>query len=469
MWFRPFTHSPACSDLSDNSFTANLPIFHSNASVSIALLQNNYFTSGVSNLVKSGVCASPSTTVTLGSNCLTSTAVTSPGSSCDVRQQRIDSICNVTCALCPSACYFVGASAIPTCPCPNSSYVVLKEDVPACLDLGMSKVLQHFGTSRLAEVESIYATKIRAACRPVCDVDATKRLCNLFLCNMINRQWFFFFLSCCMQLLVCSSVGFFARLCASPPTPPPPIGVTPISFCFTPDNIFLQPFVLAGSAKVTQGLLFTKPDRTGVTSFALLPSPVTLFDNSTCKTATLNTSFTLSIDPAAASTGGVTFAILQSSAGPGSYFSGGLGYNGSGVGLSVEFDVWKDAWDPDGNHIGLNIGGNVQSVATASLNFSLLGPEPTFVWITYESPDKVLRVYASKQSSPMPDTPVLLYYVSLCVLLRDQPLSSASTAFYVGFTGEGSMQPAIRNWCFSAGKAGKLVEPGNKSHHRRRP
>ena len=228
--------------------------------------------------------------------------------------------------------------------------------------------------------------------------------------------------------------------------------MSPVTFCLIPHTIYLQTFLLQGTVKITQSLVFSKPaNNSQVTSFALMPSPITPFDNSTCKTATLNTSFSLSMDPSTASTGGVTFAILKSSSGPTHYTSGGLGYSNSGIGLSVEFDVWKDSWDPDGNHIGLNIGGSVVSVATASLNFSLLGPAPTYVWITYEPGDKVLRVYASKQSSK-PATPVLQYFVSLCVLLRDQPLGSNSTAYFVGFTAEGSMQPAVSNWCFSAGK-----------------
>ena len=230
-------------------------------------------------------------------------------------------------------------------------------------------------------------------------------------------------------------------------------GVYPVSFCLTPGTIYLQSFLLLGAAKVTQRLVLSEPtSNSQVSGLALMPSRITLFDNSTCQTATLKTSFSLSMDPSVASTGGVTFAILQASSGPTSYTTGGLGYSNSGVGLSVEFDVWKDDWDPDGNHIGLNIGGSVVSVATANLNFSLLGPAPTYVWITYEPGEKVLRVYASKQSSPRPATPVLQYFLSLCVVLRDQPLTSDSTAYFVGFTGEGSMQPAVTNWCFSAGK-----------------
>ena len=231
-------------------------------------------------------------------------------------------------------------------------------------------------------------------------------------------------------------------------------GVPPLSFCLTPDTMYLQSFLLQGSAKATQRLVFSKPTNNTqpVTGLALLTSPITLFNDSTCQTATFNTSFSLYIENSTASTGGMTFAILQSSSGPTSYTSGGLGYSNSGVGLSVEFDVRKDAWDPDGNHIGLNFGGSVVSVATARLNFSLLGPAPTFVWITYEPGNKVLKVYASKQSSPQPATPVLQYFVSLCVLLRDQPLGSNSTAYFVGFTAEGPMQPAIKDWCFSAGK-----------------
>ena len=82
-------------------------------------------------------------------------------------------------------------------------------------------------------------------------------------------------------------------------------------------------------------------------------------------------------------------------------------YSGSDVRLSIEFDPW----DPDGNHIRLNIGGNIVSAAK-SYNSSLRGPGPTYVWITHDAQEKALSVYVS-QHAIRPDIPVLQYYFSL--------------------------------------------------------
>ena len=142
----PITRHFLYSDLSDNRFTANLPSFNPSASVAIALLQNNYFMGGVSNLVRSSVCTSASSTVTLGSNCLPASSPST--ASCGLQQQRIESICNVTCALCPNACFLVGPSAIPTCQCPSSSYVVMNTGVPGCQPLGMRGLRSDTTTQR---------------------------------------------------------------------------------------------------------------------------------------------------------------------------------------------------------------------------------------------------------------------------------------------------------------------------------
>ena len=267
------------------------------------------------------------------------------------------------------------------------------------------------------------------------------------------------------------------RIPNHPALPPPPSPFLPcctdsrsVSLCLSAENVFLQRFFLQGTARRARVLTFTNSsgNPNPLQGLALLSNPVTLFEQNTCNTATLNTSFSLSMDPSAASTGGVTFAILQSSSGPSSYTSGGLGYLGSGQGLSIEFDVWKDAWDPDGNHIGLNIGGSVESVTTASLNFSLLGPAPTYVWITYEPGEKALRVFASKQRSK-PAAPLLQYFVSLCVLLRPQPLQQDSVRFFAGFTAEGPMLLTISDWCFSASEPLEKIRSARHSGEKIEP
>ena len=60
-------------------------------------------------------------------------------SKCNAQQQRLDSICDLTCDDCPDACYFMGSSGIPTCPCPMSTYVVVEGGVPRCQPLGERK------------------------------------------------------------------------------------------------------------------------------------------------------------------------------------------------------------------------------------------------------------------------------------------------------------------------------------------
>ena len=271
-----------CSDLTDNQFTAGLPSFHPKAPLGITLLHKNYFDGGMSNLNRSGACISPSSTVTLASNCLGDRP-----SPCDPQEEA--------------------------------------------------------GTT-------------------------------------------------------CS--------------------------------------ILEDPLTVIQGRSFTHSSPS--TSMSLLPSPIQLFNGTTCQTASLSTSFSLCLQGSVGSTGRVTFAILPSIA----YARGNLGFGSSDAGISIEFNPW----DPHDNHIGLNIGGRTVSVASASLNSSLLGPGPTYVWITYDAQEMALRVYASKQTI-WPDVPVLRYYFSLCVALRPQPLTSTSTSFVGGFSAAGAVQ--VRNWCLS--------------------
>ena len=184
--------------------------------------------------------------------------------------------------------------------------------------------------------------------------------------------------------------------------------------------------VLEDAITIIQGRSFSHASPS--TGMSILPSPIQLFNGTTCQTVSLSTSFSLCLPSSVGSPGRVTLSILPSS--------------GSGVGLSIEFDPW----DPAGSQIGLNIGGSVVSVATASSNFSLLGPAPTYVWIAYDAHAKALSVYGSKETI-RPDVPILRYYFSLCLALRPQPLTSTSTSFFMGLTAKGAVY--VRDWCLS--------------------
>ena len=153
-------------------------------------------------------------------------------------------------------------------------------------------------------------------------------------------------------------------------------------------------------------------------------------------TSSLSVSFSFTMGPSQASAGGgFTFAVLSNS------------WKHS---LALEFDVHKDKWDPDGNHAGINLGGGVESLFTAPVPFPLLSTSRTYVWMTYDKGYKNISVFVSRDETE-PSTPLLSFAFSLCLLLRPQPISSLSEAYFIGFTMEGRTNLAISDLCISTG------------------
>ncbi|PWA33906.1 lectin-receptor kinase [Artemisia annua] len=91
--------------------------------------------------------------------------------------------------------------------------------------------------------------------------------------------------------------------------------------------------------------------------------------------------------------------------------------------VAVELDTVKQSFDPDNNHIGLNIH-SIDSVVSKSLtplNIILASPQPVFhnVWIEYNGLEKFIRVYIANHTDrgpvipPRPETPILEYQLNL--------------------------------------------------------
>lgn len=91
--------------------------------------------------------------------------------------------------------------------------------------------------------------------------------------------------------------------------------------------------------------------------------------------------------------------------------------------IAVELDTVQQEFDPDGDHVGLNIN-SVRSVKTERLaphDIQLATDPPRFhnVWVNYDGIEKVIRVYVAQQvgrddpTPPMPPTPMIEWSLDL--------------------------------------------------------
>lgn len=133
---------------------------------------------------------------------------------------------------------------------------------------------------------------------------------------------------------------------------------------------------------------------------------------------------------------GIVFCIQTESNNAGSS-GGGMGYEGISPSLGVEFDTYNDSgypiYDPDGNHIGVDVNGSVASVVTAAAPGSLkpssswqAGPL-WYVWIEYDGSTGLLEVRMSTTNS-RPATATLSHTMSPTLA------ATVGADVYVGFT-----------------------------------
>ncbi|WP_169306659.1 lectin-like domain-containing protein [Cohnella pontilimi] len=96
---------------------------------------------------------------------------------------------------------------------------------------------------------------------------------------------------------------------------------------------------------------------------------------------------------------------------------GGIGYQGISPSIAVEFDTWRNdesyARDPNDNHIGINLNGNMISEVTATNLPGNLKSGIWYAWVNYNGDTKKLEVRASQNSKSRPASPILSYDVDL--------------------------------------------------------
>ncbi|PWA81370.1 lectin-receptor kinase [Artemisia annua] len=157
--------------------------------------------------------------------------------------------------------------------------------------------------------------------------------------------------------------------------------------------------------------------------------------------ASFNTYFLVNMYPAPTSDSspgeGLAFLIAPTIDIPGESYGLFLGLTSSSTDgktnngiVAVELDTVKQSFDPDNNHIGLNVH-SVRSVVSKSLtplNITLAPPTPAFhnVWIQYNGTEKIIRVYIADQpertssTPPIPKTPIIEYNLDLTKIVNKE-------------------------------------------------
>lgn len=107
---------------------------------------------------------------------------------------------------------------------------------------------------------------------------------------------------------------------------------------------------------------------------------------------------------------------------------GGIGYQGIAPSVGIELDTFNNgAWDlNDGNHVGIDLNGDVASIALAPVSPRFNDGAVRHVWVDYDGPTQLLEVRVSRD--PLrPPAPLLQEVVDVVSVL-------GGTEAYLGFT-----------------------------------
>lgn len=124
---------------------------------------------------------------------------------------------------------------------------------------------------------------------------------------------------------------------------------------------------------------------------------------------------------------GLVFVVqtVSNTAGGG---GGGIGYLGLNDSVGIEFDTWNNGgWDEhDGNHVGINLEGNIDSVVQTSVSPRMNNGDIWTAWVDYNGVTDLLEVRLSDSG--------LRSAIALLSLTVDLEAELGSPNAFVGFT-----------------------------------
>jgi hypothetical protein len=174
------------------------------------------------------------------------------------------------------------------------------------------------------------------------------------------------------------------------------------------------------------------------------------------------------IDPA----DGIVFVLQPVSAGVGGV-GGSIGYGGVTPSVGIEFDTYQNSWDPNDNHVGVDIdgGANVPGTLTSLITATpggvsnctspvgvancLANGDLWSVWIDYDGTN--LLVAVADNSTTRPATNLITFPINVPCVLANGTVGGTgcptpATTAYVGFTsgtGSGFENHDIVDWTYT--------------------
>jgi Legume lectin domain/PEP-CTERM motif len=192
----------------------------------------------------------------------------------------------------------------------------------------------------------------------------------------------------------------------------------------------------------TDTVLRVTPAAGGQSGSVFSLAPITLSD-----AYSFSTRFTFNFNTQGGIEGadGLVF-VVQTNANDVGGSGGGIGYQGLANSLGVEFDSYNNGAVDDfsGNHVGIDLAGNIDSVLQAESPFSLESGQNLTAWVDYNSATQLLQVFLNN-SETRPVGPLLSYAVDL------QSVLGGGNSAFVGFTsgtGAGWENHDVVNWTF---------------------
>ncbi|XP_072988130.1 L-type lectin-domain containing receptor kinase IX.1-like [Typha latifolia] len=183
-----------------------------------------------------------------------------------------------------------------------------------------------------------------------------------------------------------------------------------------------------GHAFFNNHIRLTKDELVGTitesTGRAVYKDPVPLWDKATGKVADFTTQFSFNITATSSDTYGHGMAFFLSaypSSIPKDSGDGHLGLfnDPNNQTVAVEFDTFRDPWDPSSNHVGIDIN-SIVSVANVTWNSSIRDGRRANAWISYNATARNLSVFLTYAEDPVfSGNSSLSYIVDLKELLPE--------------------------------------------------